>query len=504
VSRRLCLPSVLLCAASCGYYNGMWSANHFAAEARRLERAGRMTDARASWAQAAVKAESVVAHSPHGRWADDALVLQGEGLAKSGACDQAAAPLGRALQTVRDSALLGRAALVAAECRLAAHDPGGAERLLEPLATPSERREASRATYLLGQAADQRGEFAAAAIWYARSRERAAGPGRARALLNAGSSDAALALVDTLVDRKFGEEVWDPLLADVHRCTGAQIASRTLDALLAQGHWTPGARARLLLADGDRLFAARLLDDADRRYAQVAAVAPDSAEGQQALVRRVRVEVAGATSLAALAPLRQRLNNLGQAGLGGVAAGDARALAQVLRSLDDREDDATEAVAFRSAEMARDSLHAPALAAHLFMLFASTHPGSLFAPKAMVAAATLSPDAHDSLVTAVQQGYGGSPYALALAGDLSPGYAAAEDSLGRALGVAVEVAAIGTVSRIGLPVPGPRGPRLDEPRVGRAAAAASPASPQRRPAAVDDEPLRGQRPPRPPPGAERP
>ncbi len=39
--------------------------------------------------------------------------------------------------------------------------------------------------------------------------------------------------------------------------------------------------------------------------------------------------------------------------------------------------------AFRAAELARDSLAAPMLAASLFLRFAAGHPGSLFAPKAL-------------------------------------------------------------------------------------------------------------------------
>src|SRR4029077_4233260 len=120
----------VLGAASCGYYNGMWSADHFAAQARREERDGRRDEARASWAAAAVKAESIVAHHPHGRWADAALVLHGEGLAKSGACDRAAPPLARALASVKDPALRERATLAAAECSLDASNASAAEQLL--------------------------------------------------------------------------------------------------------------------------------------------------------------------------------------------------------------------------------------------------------------------------------------------------------------------------------------------------------------------------------------
>src|ERR1051325_2839274 len=103
-------------AVSCGYYNGMWSADHLAKEARRLEASGRDVDARSYWSRAAVKAESMVAGHPNSRWAEDALVLQGEALARSGVCARAQGTL--ALRSVRDGALRERAALAAAECAL--------------------------------------------------------------------------------------------------------------------------------------------------------------------------------------------------------------------------------------------------------------------------------------------------------------------------------------------------------------------------------------------------
>jgi hypothetical protein len=505
VIRRLLVGGALIGSASCGYFNGMWSANHFAAEARHFERDGRFAEAKASWAQAAVKAESVVAHQPHSRWADDALVLQGEALAKSGACDRATSPLARALQSVQDSALLTRAALVAAGCALAAQDPASAERLLEPIATGSDRREASRAAYLLGQAGEQRGEFAAAAAWYARSREREAGPARARAHLRAVQTATGLAVVDTLIGEDFDEAVWDPLLAEVARAAGADTARGTLDHLLAHGHWRAGARARLLLADGDRLFAAGALDAADQRYAQVAAAVPDSTEGQQAAVRQVRVDVARASSPADLPPLQQRVNRLLQGGLGSAAGSDARALEALLRAITSPDGEASEALEFRTAEVARDSLRAPSVAAHLFLGFASAHPASLFAPKALVAAAALRPEASDSLLVVLRDRYPDSPYTVALDGNLSPGYSAAEDSLARALGLGVAILAAAAVPATGLPVPGPRGPRLDEPRADGRGATPTPAGP-RRPLPGDDQAPRIKRrtPASLPAGAERP
>src|SRR5207302_556559 len=78
---------------------------------------------------------------------------------------------------------------------------------------------------------------------------------------------------------------------------------------------------------------------------------------------------------------------------------------------------------------------APHLAGRLFVGFARTHPGSPFAPKALVAALAVLPDAHDSLVAALDARYPASPYTVALRGADSPAFAAAEDFLAQSLGV---------------------------------------------------------------------
>ena len=83
--------------AGCAYYNRMWSAERLAREARRQEANGLQAQARINWGLAAAKAESVLVRHPRSRWADDALVLQGEALARSGACAAAGDPLERAL-----------------------------------------------------------------------------------------------------------------------------------------------------------------------------------------------------------------------------------------------------------------------------------------------------------------------------------------------------------------------------------------------------------------------
>src|SRR5207247_1693094 len=95
----------------------------------------------------------------------------------------------------------------------------------------------------------------------------------------------------------------------------------------------------------------------------------------------------------------------------------------------------------------RDSLRATHLAAALFESFARAIPTSLFAPKAIVAALALEPGAADSLLPVLDSAYPASPYTLALHGENSPAYAAAEDSLAQMLGV--ERAGAGGFGRAG-------------------------------------------------------
>src|SRR6267378_3912138 len=140
-------------AVGCVYYNGMWSAEQLAKEARRAEQRGSPFDARSFWARAAVKAESVVVQHPRSRWAEPALVLQGEALAKSGACDRAAVPLGAAARAARSDALRERAALAQAECTLAGNAPATVARQVADVMQSRDAGRRSEAAFLTGPAA---------------------------------------------------------------------------------------------------------------------------------------------------------------------------------------------------------------------------------------------------------------------------------------------------------------------------------------------------------------
>lgn len=140
-----------LASAGCAYFNSMWTAEQYAKDARRFEQRGQASEARSHWALAAERAERVVMRHPGSRWADDALALQAEGLARSGACEKAAGPIARVRESVKDLALRERAGLADAECALAANHPVQAEAALAPALVSKDAGRRSRAEYLAGR-----------------------------------------------------------------------------------------------------------------------------------------------------------------------------------------------------------------------------------------------------------------------------------------------------------------------------------------------------------------
>jgi hypothetical protein len=330
------------------------------------------------------------------------------------------------------------------------------------LASRDSRRR-SAAAFLAGRAALLRGDPATAAERFARSALPAAATARVSALAAAGRGRDAVAAVDSVARRDADEARWADALAGVARTTGVETAADALDRLIARGRLGAGVRARLLLADGDRLRGGRRFERAAARYAAVVKLVPDSAEAGVARVRALRVAVAQVRSPDGLDSVSTRLAVLARS-IDGAPLGEARDLA---RRIDDtRRGDTAEAADFRAAELARDSLEAPALAAALFRRFAARHPASLFAPKALIAAAQLQPETVDSVDAVLRSRYAASPYALAFHGAPSPAFQASEDSLAVALGVArsgVPAAGAPSESHVAPPRTGPRGPESDPP-----------------------------------------
>lgn len=461
--RRFRSLALVVLLGGCAYYNAMWSAEQYAKGARKLEGQGLASEARSQWAQAAAKAEAVVTKHPRSRWADDALVLQAEGLARSGSCGDAAEVIVRARELAKDDALRERVELAEAECALADGRPVQADAAVRGVLTSRDQSRRSRAEYFAGVAAGLRLDHEAAVEHLRRSREPAARPARAYALLELGrAADAATVIQEIGADPTLATERAD-LLSRLSVVGGPELASATLDRLLT-GRVPFAEQARLLIADGDRRAAHGHHQEAEARYVRASAVGGlASNEAAIAYVRVQRLTVMQATHRRDLEPVVVELRKLSQGERASIEA--KQLLDQVTPVV--AEPPSTMGARFHIAERVRDSLDAPALAGQLFLDVAAADTGSLYAPKALVAALALLPGRRDSIIAVLDTHYAGSPYTRAFHGEASVAYAVAEDSLARELGVEVTSVARGggpsSGSRFAPPSPRVRGPRLEEP-----------------------------------------
>ena len=446
--------------AGCTYYNAMWTAEHYASDARHLEERGHVSEARAQWALAASKAEAVVLRHPRSRWADDALVLQVEGMARSGACQDATEPIARADSSVKEPALRERVALAAAECAVATGHPRQAGAVLAlPLVSKDGGRR-SRAEYLAGEAALQQLDYEAAVKHFERSREPAALPAVVRGQLLAGRATEATAALDAIDNGARFESDRADLLAQLAATAGPEAASAALDHMLRRARLPLTEQAKLLLADADRRLAHGDHDAAAARYRHAADIAPaDAAEAGIARVGQQRVLIGRSTGRRDLPPIAAELTRILRTEAGGAAAKRWLDLVNAVIPVPE-----TPGMRFRMAEVARDSLGAAALAGQLFLDVAAGDTGSLYAPKALVAALVLLPERRDSIAQVLDTRYAASPYTRVFHGEPSVAYAAAEDSLARELGVQLARSTTAPPgARFDAPIPGPRGPWLDEP-----------------------------------------
>ncbi len=474
---------------ACVYYNAMWTAERAAGQARRAEERGLDGEARGHWVRAALKAESVHVRHPSSRWADDAWVLHAEGLVRAGSCAGARSTIALALVEVSDPGLRERVALIAGECALILRAPEEALRQLQPALASRDRRRSARAEYLAGRAAEARGDLPGAIARYEASGEREAAQARVRVLFRVGRVDEGLAAFPAALGGRFDEGEWASLLDDAAAAAGPPAASAALDGAFAASRVPGDARARLLLADGDRRFTAGDFAAAAVRYESAERTAAGRSEGETARLRRLRATAAQAQDRTDLALVLEELNRM-RAG-GGRIGPEAGVLDALLARVMAR--DLGPVMAFRAAELARDSLRAARLAGALFLDVAARHPESLFAPKALVAALPLLPDRRDSVAARLEAAYPESPYLHAARGRVSPGYAALEDSLARALGLAAVSATGLGGGRVPAPRPGPRGPLWDGvfaagPAPAAADTARAPARTPQRPAAPVQRP----------------
>src|SRR6185295_17626541 len=215
----------------------------------------------------------------------------------------------------------------------------------------------SRAEMLAGQASALRLDYDAAVGHFERSRETAARPARARVLIAADRPTEASRAIQSLTGPEFATDRAD-LLTRLAVTSGAPAASAALDALLARGKHIPlQEQAQLLIADADRLFAAGDYAAAAAGYRRAAQVAPDAtSEAGLANLGTQRVLLTGAKDRSDVKPIEAELARMSLE----PGAVSAKRLLDLVRQATIIPE--ALAAGFRAAELARDSLAAPALA----------------------------------------------------------------------------------------------------------------------------------------------
>jgi tetratricopeptide (TPR) repeat protein len=420
--------------SSCAYYNSMYNVKRYANQAQRSERAGRPAEAADRWRQVITHADTLLQHHPHSRWADDAQRLKGRAWVQLGGWSQAVGVLEGAMRATTDEeqrletaywlglAYAGRRDYPSAltNLDLAVSSSNAARRSAARLAR-------GRVLLLQGRPGEALSDFLAAGGPEARFE-------RARASLAIGDlARAEMWAESAATTGVINEQVWIPWLDTLGRTGGAAAASRLVDAVASQAEIGVGPRARLMLSDGERLRMAGDDSGAVRRWTTVHTLAPDSAEGRIAEVRLMQQVLRGPDAVAQLAAIRARLDLV--AGVGGEAAREASEITRLLGPVEPPTGLLADALAYERAEILRDSLGAPVLAAASFAALAAQHPESPWAAKALVAAIAAGHPAPDSLRRVLTDVYPESPYTHLAAGEPgdSAAFAALEDSLAHAL-----------------------------------------------------------------------
>jgi hypothetical protein len=475
-SRNLPLLAIAVATASlagCVYYNGMYNTKRLARSAQEAEREGRTFEANNLWGQVATRAETLVTRHPRSKYVHEALVLQGVALARLGQCPAAVVPLGRTSLLASNSEFSETAALALGRCQLELGDPAAAQLSFGQVIESSDTLRRKEARLYHARALRQSGRPLESLAALEGLQGHIVAEERLLALGAAKRDPEALTLADSLIAKGDSLRGWDTLLVTL----GSQnpvLASRVVDLLDRRPKQQPVQRARRLVEDGLRMEPVDSVRAA-QRLRQAATLGTGTEPGDRAALRLIRLDLSRATDIPQLAPATKALQAL--IARNSAVARDAGQLALTIQRVQGAAATITPAAPqgelrlFLTAELARDSLAAPALAALLFRRIVEGWHDSPYTPKALLAGQQLDPLWADSARALLTGRYAASPYLAFLRGEESEGYRQLEDSL-RAFALASVVPAARPGLRPGLtptrplqrPEPEPRRKRPISPR----------------------------------------
>jgi len=424
---------VVALLSGCVYYNAIYNAERLLQEGEALDRTGRDSLADVRYREVIRKASGGYREAPDGDWAGQALLLIGTAHLRLGDLRAARAALEEALaRATPETELARRAELFLGAALVEAGDVDGAIPLLD------------RAVEGLGGGA----ALAEAHLWRGRARLQRGDPLRGwRDLEEAEALDADVGLsaqletvrsgislgeparvrtgVGALLARADGGEVVDSVSGMV-----AQAATRWGEAFgvellsgLDSAAWAPRPRDRMRLIQAELRLVAGDTASADTELRRLS-----SGRGPAAVSARVAVARRQLAVAADLDDARSALATLLPAS-GNEAAGLLIADVAEMQGL--AELGLSEPIAwFAAAEIARDRLGSRVLARGFFLAYADAVPSDPWAPKALLAALSLTEDevGRSWLRSRLEQPLP-SPYVLAARGEPAPGLEELEEGL---------------------------------------------------------------------------
>ena len=420
--RRELLLILVLGSSACAYYNGLYNARGLVRRAESAARDGKDSVAVAAWREAAGKADTVVTRYPRSRWTDDALLVSGTSSALAGECAHGLERLDQwARHPGADLKQRVRATIARGACLV-------------------RRGEFAHALDTLGPVVAHRDETLSriAAAWAARASLGAGRPDSAIALARAARSDAldaelastALAssrgsLAERILRQRAGE--WRSLAAthvplDMLARTN-RVGAESIVTLAQAGRASRLERARLSVMAGSWSERDGDVRSARLHYERALRMSADTALVTEVATRLGLLDVRTASTLDQAQALLEHARGKAIATSQLARVDSALRLATRLANADDT----TAASLFLAAEVARDAVGAIPLARALFLRAARDRPTSSLAPKALLAAAALTPDSAGVWRAHVLARYADSPYAHSLEGKPVPSAALAPD-----------------------------------------------------------------------------
>ena len=402
---------LLFGAGGCAYYNGLYNARGLVRRAEAASRDGRDSAAVAAWREAAAKADTVIARYPRSRWTDDALLLSGTSAALAGACEHGLARLGQwASHPAADPKHKARASVARGACLVRLGEHARALDTLTPFTTDRDETLSRIAAAWAARAALAKHHFDST---YALARTASSDALDAELAISALESGASPVAARILRQRarawRSVAAVYGPLalLARVDRAAADSIVRLAQNSRASRLE-----RARLSLAAGAWSEAAGDVRAARAHYDRALRMSSDTALVTEVVTRAGLLDVRSAVTLN---EARERLD------VAKAKAVDAARLAGLDSALRfatrlSEASDTSGASLFLAGEVARDAVGAVALARALFLRVAREYPRASLAPRALLAAANLTPDSARAWRTNVIESYAASPYAQALTG----------------------------------------------------------------------------------------